>query len=174
MQKLVPLVGVLLLLLAACGGSTATTQAPGSSRAPAATTGSATTAPNPPAAATGFCELLTVQDVSRIAGKPAVLADDQTGDNCTINVGAGEAGIPDYVINFRKESGDLSGPHAAFPGGQDLSGLGESAYWSPDAEALWFTRAGQTYTLQLVLFGDDDGDELAIAQQLVQAALARL
>lgn len=175
MRKLVPLSIGLLLILAACGSSTAPTRAPGSTPAPGGTLGTATSAPNQPPAGASMCQVLTVEDVSRITGKPAVIGEAESGeDNCWFNVGAPDEIIPDYTLAFRTETGDLTGPKAGFPGGQDLSGIGDSAYWAPGATVLWFMRGGQTYALQFVLFGEDDGDALAIAQQLAQAALARL
>jgi hypothetical protein len=124
-----------------------------------------------------MCEVLPSADVARISGKTAVVAPDQSDpDGCTYNVGEAGSVIPDYVIDFRLDEpgGDLSGPKLAFSGGQDVAGIGDAAYWSPGVTVLWFIRGGNVYAIQLILFGEDDGDPLAIAQQLAQVALGRL
>ena len=177
MRNRLSLLSVVMLFIVACGGAASPTQAPGSTPGPVVTPGTAATAPggNQPPAGTAMCQTLTAEDVSRIAGKPAFIVAEQSGQtNCSFNVGGADVIAADYVLDFRSETGDLTSPKAGYPGGQDVSGVGDSAYWSPDADALWFMRGGQTYALQFVLFGDDDGDALAIAQQLAQAALARL
>lgn len=174
---------VVLVVLAACGGAPATTTRPaGAASAPAASTPDSGdgTATEPPAAAGGrICDVLPASEVARVTGQPATLTPDQAADDedsCSYNIGPADELIPEYVVDFRLESAgtDLSGPKVAFSGGQDIAGVGDAAYWAPSVTVMWFVHRGNTYAIQFVLFGEDDGDALAIAQQLAQAAIPRL
>jgi hypothetical protein len=185
-MRFVALLVTALLLLAACTGAPPQTQ-PTARATPAADTsptapGQATppgqaaspgTGEQPPGS--GMCALLPETEVSQIVGKPATVAEDQSSpSDCTYNVGDPAELIPDYVFSVRTETGDFTGPKAAFPGGQDITGVGDAAYWAPSVTSLWFSRAGQMYVVQLILFSDEDGDPLQIAQGLAQLLLSNL
>jgi hypothetical protein len=190
-MRFLALLVAVLLQLAACTGAPPQTQptdrptpaadtsptAPGQPTPPAQTPPAQAASPGtgeqPPT--TGICTLLPAADVSTVVGMPATVAPDQDDPtNCLYNIGDPGELIPEYAVSVRLEAGDFTGPKAAFPGGQDIGDIGDGAYWAPGVTTLWFLRGGQMYTIQLVLFGEDDGDALAIARGLAEAVLSRL
>ena len=163
---------LVVALVVACGGAAAPPN-DGRTAAPGAT--AVTGNQPPPAGGQDVCQILTTEDVERITGKPATPDnEDSDGTECDWNIGDPNEVLPDYFLSFRNDGGDLASAKLAFPEGQDISDIGDGAYWAPGVTVLWFQRGSDIYALQFVLFGEEDGDALALARQLAQVALGRL
>jgi hypothetical protein len=65
---------------------------------------------------------------------------------------------------------------AAFPGGDDVSGLGNAAYWAKDVHVMYSAFKGNVYVVQLVIFGTTNTpDQLkTMAGTIMEALLSRL
>jgi hypothetical protein len=176
--------GVVATLLAACGGSSGTaaptrTIAPllplttpgpaasgdngGSSSGPG---GSVLTGP------TGaLCKAITTDEIASIFGS-AVATTEGSDEDCSWTL------QQLAVIDFRledKTSTDLGLRKTLFPGGRDVSGVGDGAYWASSVSVLYATHGGKTYAVQLVLFGTtDDQKNLDAATQVMLKAFSRI
>ena len=163
---------LVVALVVACGGAAAPPN-DGRTAGPGAT--AVTGNQPPPAGGQDVCQILTTEDVERITGKPATPDnEDSDGTECDWNIGDPNEVLPDYFLSFRNDGGDLASAKLAFPEGQDISDIGDGAYWAPGVDVLWFQRGSDIYAVQFVLFGEEDGDALALARQLAQVALGRL
>lgn len=187
------------LLLVACGGSASGT--PPASRTPAADSVSpvasdtevpASASPSesieseaasvslpPPVSASvaeedvargeRLCALVPQATVQAAVGRPVTtVTPGRDGCNWEIDAGAGGG------VELRAESGTIDeGPRIAFPGGQDLTGIGQRAYYATDVSTLYFEHGGQLYAVQLVIIGDQtEAQEAQIARAIALAAIA--
>ena len=176
----VPAVSVLLaalaLAVAACGGAA---QPGGGGTATQASGGGTATDAATDAGGGGdtqlgqrLCGLVPVAEVQTLVGGAEVTAEPET-NGCQFNIagsimgGSPEPGLGGG-IHVRREGGTIdAGPRVAFPGGQDIPGIGDKAYWAPDANVLYFERGGETYAVQLVLLGDETPEQsLEIARAI--------
>lgn len=151
---------------------------------PGATESPATIAPTPTVAAStvspgsaGVCAALSPAQVSSLVDQPALV--DETSSNaevCTFAVGKDAASAPTYFIALRREQAleDVAAAKQAFAGGEDVSGLADQAYWSPEVDVLWFETKGELFAVQLINFNDELGDALAVARAVATAALPTL
>lgn len=160
-----------LVLVAAACRSGAPPQSPVAETAPP--TPGETTVPSPVQAE--MCRLVTVEDMASIAGQPAAIdAASSNVATCTYVFGASSAS-PSYEIALRTEDvfDGLATAKAAFAGGQDVPDLGDGAYWSPTVETLWFKAGDSLLAVQLLGF-DPQGNALAIARAVAEAALGKM
>lgn len=137
-----------------------------SEEAPASDAGS-----GPPVVTGGaICRLVTVEEIAAIVGSTVSITEgDET--SCTWTTGQFNG------INLRLEqtgSTDIGSYKLAFPGGRDVPGIGDSAYWAPSVQVLYATYKGNTYAVQLVLFAGDDAKNLQVATTILQKALSRI
>lgn len=182
------LIAFLSLAVAACSSSPAApTNAPGVTTAPATSGPGAT---QPPAGATqpptatvdpggGTSDLPCAAmeaDVIAAAGNTLATREFTTGA-CTYNFGDA-AGVPGLggVVSVRLElpgSTDMSSMKLAFPDGDDVSGLGDAAYWAKSVNVMYAAFKGNIYAVQLVLF-DVTKDQKVIAGTIMEALLSRI
>lgn len=129
-----------------------------------------------PPVTTNLCDLVTIEEVQAATGRPAQVQVGLGEMHCAWDVGDPSALVPEMVIDFRFDGAgtDLAGPRLAQPGGQDVAGIGDGAYWAPDVKILWFVRGGNTFAVQLVRTSEDNTTALQIAQQIASAALSRM
>ena len=117
------------------------------------------------------CHLVTESEISETVGEP-VTETRPAVDNCTWAFGEFDS------INLRVENRadpELEGPHIAFPQGEDVTGLGDRAYWVADGKILYFVTAGVAYAVQLVLSSEAAVDDpRAVAEQIARKALDRI
>lgn len=171
-------VALLAIVLAACGSGSGPTAAPGgATSAPGGQTQPAPTQPTGNGGGGGSFPCAAIQaDVVAAVGKTLSKTDFTEADHCEYDFGGTTdlAGI-DGVINVRKEadSTDLSSVKLAFSGGDDVSGLGDAAYWAKGVSVMYAVFHGKTYAIQLVLFGTTS-DTKAVATTIMQALLAHV
>jgi hypothetical protein len=163
----------LLLVAVACQPA-----GPGATRSAATTAPSATVAASSASSGSGeICQALSAAGVASLVGQPAIVdATSSNADTCTFTVGEGGAGAGSYFIALRRERGfeDLATAKEAFAGGQDVPGLADQAYWSQDVDVLWFDTKRVVFAVQLIDFPENQGDALALARAVAEAALPKL
>lgn len=161
---------VLALALMLVAASACTSAPAGGGPVSPATTPDAGQQTDGAAAAGDVCELVTETEIADATGR-AVTDMVAAEDNCTWTIGEFD------TINLRVESRndpELQGPHVAFPEGEDVSGLGDRAYWVEDVSVLYFVRGGIAYAVQLVVFSEELDSPRAVAESIARFALARL
>jgi hypothetical protein len=124
-----------------------------------------------------MCQVLTIEQIASIAGQPAAIDTHSSNiDTCTYAIGGPSSVASSFEVTLRTEDvfEDLATAREAFAGGQDLPGVGNGAYWSPTVEVLWFQTGGRLLAVQLVNFDDSQGDALAIARAVAEAAVTKL
>lgn len=71
--------------------------------------------------------------------------------------------------------GLLEASKLAYPGGRDVSGLGNAVYWAPVVDGLWVDLGnGRTFMILILAADMTTRDYLPIAQALAQLAISRL
>jgi hypothetical protein len=80
------------------------------------------------------------------------------------------------VRRERENSTDLSAMKLAFPEGEDVSGLGDAAYWAESPSVMYAAFKNNVYAVQLVLFDQENTpDQLkTMAGTVMEALLSRL
>lgn len=97
--------------------------------------------------------------------------------DCTYSFLDSESEIPGLggTVNVRLEdvgANSIDLIKSIWPeGGEDIAGLGEAAYWAEQVPGLYAFHGGNTWAVQMILFGDDD-DQKGIATAVMQALLA--
>jgi hypothetical protein len=192
---------LLCLLLTACGPAQATDAPPGgtaesaqpatvppptlatsaSPSSPSITEPAPTASPDDDGTTSTLpCRALAA-DIGAALG-PSLIVDatvlEQEG--CTYNLRSqgpdavpGLGGIVDVSL---EEAGntDLSDIRSFLSGGEDLTGIGDAAYWAPDAQVLYAVAGGDTYAVQLATFGVDLDDPKAVTTSIMQALFAKI
>lgn len=169
-----PILGVLAFAMAACSsGSAAPTSAPGgATNAPG---GQTQAAPTQNGASGDFPCAAIQADVVKAAGKALTDTDFTQAGHCDFKFG-GTADVPglDGIVNVRQEStDDLSAVKLGFPNGEDVSGIGDAAYWVGSVSVMYSAFHGHTYAVQLVLFTTAT-DEKVLATAVMQSLLAHV
>lgn len=107
------------------------------------------------------------------------LADDESAgaSDCTFLFLDPDSDIPGLggSVNVRLEdagTNSLDLIKSIWPdGGEDISGLGQAAYWADQVPGMYAFDGGNTWAVQMILF-DDDVDQKAIATAIMRALLA--
>jgi hypothetical protein len=165
-----PVAGLLALAVAACSSGSPTTGPGGVTQAPGATA-----APTQNGASGSFPCAAIQADVVSATGKTLAQTDFSIANHCEFKFGgtADVAGV-DGVVNVRQEAANnLDAVKLGFPGGDDVSGLGDAAYWAKSVSVLYSTFHGHTYAVQLVLFAVGT-DEKTVATKIMQSLLAHV
>jgi hypothetical protein len=169
-----------VFLVAACGGvptAPATVGPTGTPEAPAATTQPpvvTTDAPGatPPAATGTLCHLLTLEEIQAATGIPAQLANEVPGQCTWLLIGPDGTNAGVVTITLDPAEGDWAAYRLAFDG-EDLSGIGEAAYWVENIRTLYFVDRGNAFMITMGIFGEDP-DALSILRSLALTAISRL
>jgi hypothetical protein len=93
-------------------------------------------------------------DVIAARGKP-LQVKDYTELECNYTFGDNAAAPLGGVVSVRLEEAndtDFTPMKAAFPGGDDVAGLGDASYWAKDVHVMYTAFKGNIYVVQLVLF----------------------
>ena len=184
-SRVLPLLAVLMAaIVAACGGAPAgaTGTAGAGTQAPLSTTPAAATgapdkteepvATNAATAGTGdggaFCALITKEEMQAVVGAE-VTEQDSTAAGCTYEFRGGMGGAVDIRTD---PTDDLDTLKTVFPGGQDVPGLGDRAYWAPTVSVLGIIKGGRSLTVQLIII-PKPADPLGVATKIAQIALPR-
>jgi hypothetical protein len=164
------------VLLAACSSSPA---APAGGSAPATAAGATQAAATPAGGggggASNICQLISAAEIGQIVGKTVATTEPGKND-CTWTLNdKSDPPIPiGGAVTVRTEgNASLAGPKIAFPGGEDISGIGEQAYWTDGFSVLYFVKGGASYAVQLVLFNKADPRK-DYATKIAQLVLTKL
>ncbi len=168
------------LLLGACvsldvppANSAAPTAAATAPTAASPTGAQATPAGEQPAG--NLCHIVTVDEVSAVAGLPARYGEDyDLEDLCRWDVGGPtDLGLPFGTVELRRDfSNALDDARELFPDGEEVA-VGEEGYWVPLVYTLTFRQNGEIYTVQIGVY-DSSVDPRALAIGVATAAAARL
>jgi hypothetical protein len=169
------LVAFLALAAAACSpGAAAPTGLPGGATAPPIVVPTLPVTSINPGTANLPCAAMEA-DVTAARGK-ALQVREYVGDTCSYTFGDSPESPLGGAILVRLEnagSTDFTAMKIAFPGGDDVSGLGDAAYWAPSPSVMYAAFHGNTYAVQLVLF-DTVADPKGMATKTMEALLSRL
>lgn len=123
-----------------------------------------------------MCQVVSPDSIASITGEPAsVDVASSNSDSCTYVVGDTDSAGSPYFVIIRVEDGfeDLDHAKQAFGGGQDVPDVGDSAYWSPDVDVLWFEIDSKLFAVQLTNF-DQPAEALNLARAVAEAAANKL
>ena len=168
-----PFIGLLAIAIAACSSGSA---GPTSAGGPTAPGGGQPTQPAQTQTSGGSgtlpCKAIEA-DVVAAVGK--TLGKGEYGDTCTFSFGgSGDTAGSEGVVDVRLEaSSDLGAVKKVFAGGDDVSGLGDTAYWASSVSVMYAVSKGHGFAVQLVLFGFT-GDKKVLATTIMQSLLSHI
>ena len=117
-----------------------------------------------------------IQSVVASAVGGTIAKTDFTSTKCEYDFGgtADTAGI-DGVVDVLEVSGsaDLTAVKLGFPGGDDVSGLGDAAYWAKSVYVMYAVSHGSVWAVQTVLI-DASKDLKTMESNIMQALLSNL
>jgi hypothetical protein len=167
----VPLVVLLAIVASACSSGSTPTSAGGPTSAP----GGQQTQNTGGGGGTMPCAAIQTV-VSTAVGAP-VTKTEFTGTKCEYDFGgSGDTAGMGGVVDVRREltgSTDLTAVKAGFPGGDDVSGLGDAAYWAKSVYVMYAVSHGSVYAVQTVLI-DSSKDLKTMETNIMQALLTNL
>jgi hypothetical protein len=169
-----------VFLVAACGGvptAPATVAPTGTPEAPAGTAQPPVVTPDvasatPPTATGTLCHLLTLEEIEAATGIPAGLTNEVPGQCTWLLIGPDGANAGVVTITRDPAEGDWTAYRLAFDG-EDLSGVGEAAYWVEANRTLYFVHRGNAFIITMGIFGED-ADTLNILRSIALIAISRL
>lgn len=167
------LVALLAIVASACSSGSTPTSAGGATSAP----GGQQTQNSGGGGGNGSMPCAAIQSVVGSAVGGTITKTDFTTTKCEFDFGgtADTAGM-DGVVDVRREvtgSTDLSAVKLGFPGGDDVSGLGDAAYWAKSVYVMYAVSHGSVYAVQTVLI-DASKDLKTMETNIMQALLTNL
>lgn len=176
-RSIVPIVALLAVVVAGCSSSAAPTSGGGARNPPGGQSTAAAPTQNSGDGGTSNLPCAAIQPVVVSAVGGTIGTTEFTANKCEYKFGgsADTAGI-DGVVDVRKElvgSTNLSAVKAGFPGGDDVSGLGDAAYWAKDVYVMYAVSHGSVWAVQTVLI-DPTKDLKTMETNIMQALLSNL
>ena len=175
---ILPLVALVAIVASGCSSSAAPTTGGGATSPPGAQpTAVAPTQSQGGGGSSGSMPCADIQSVVASAVGGTISKTDFTDTKCEYDFGgtADTAGM-DGVVDVRKEvsgSTDLSAVKLGFPGGDDVSGLGDAAYWASSVYVMYAVSHGSVWAVQTVLI-DASKDLKTMEGNIMQALLSKL
>ena len=176
-RLIVPLIVLLALVASGCSSSAAPTTGGGATNPPGGQPTAAGPTQNQGGGGSGNMPCQAIQSVVASAVGGTIAKTDFTSNKCEYDFGgtADTAGM-DGVVDVRKEvsgSTDLSAVKLGFPGGDDVSGLGDAAYWAKSVYVMYAVSHGSVWAVQTVLI-DASKDLKTMEGNIMQALLSNL
>jgi hypothetical protein len=127
------------------------------------------------------CEALAA-DVSAALGSERTVGDTVLeAEGCTYNLSEpGPDSVPGLggIVNVRLEeegNTDMTILKSIWPeGAEDLTGIGDAAFWAPEVDVLYAVKNGNIYAVQLVIMGEAIADPKAVTTSIMRALFAKI